>query len=293
MLCGPATGPASRVMLKNDLHDVTLFFDLEWVPDADAARRLYGLPAETTELAAMEHLWQATPGYSEECPRPFVKYLLSRVVSIAFLSRKVVWRDGVRTIDFGIHSLPGLPLKEEAADEAYLIERFLFIVGEREPRLVGFNSAESDLQVLIQRGLIHEVSAPRFCERPAKPWEGRDYFYKYSEEHLDLLKLFSYGSTKPKLDELAKLCGFPGKIEVNGQQVVDLWLEGKLQKIVEYNQIDTLNTYLVWLRVVKFCGKISEEEYAEELDMFRDFLERESSKPHMHHVGEFLDRWEF
>lgn len=278
-------------MLKNDLHDITLFFDLEWVPDANAARRLYGLPEGVSEAAAIEQLWQKTTGYSEDCKRPFVKYLFSRIVSIAFLSRKVVFRDGVRQAEFRLHSLPNLPLEDSTVDEAYIIERFLYMVGEREPRLVGYNSSESDLQVLIQRGLIHEVTAPRFCERPAKPWEGRDYFHRYNEEHLDLLKLFSNGNTKPKLDELARLCGFPGKLDIDGQHVVDLWLEGRLREIVEYNQIDTLNTYLVWLRIVRFCGKIKEEEYADEQFAFRDFLEREAAKPHMRHVGQFLDKW--
>lgn len=279
-------------MLKNDLSEITLFFDLEWVPDANAARRLYDLPEGVSETAAIERMWRETKGYSDECRRPFVKYLFSRVVSIAFLSRRTVLRDGVEQVDFTLNSLPKLPLEDKAIDEAHIIERFLYFIGEREPNLVGYNSAESDLQVLIQRGLIHEVTAPRFCERPGKPWEGRDYFYRYSEEHLDLLKLFSNGNMKPRLNELAKLCGFPGKMDVAGHDVVDLWLKGDVQKIVEYNQIDTLNTYLVWLRIVRFCGKIKEEDYADELFAFRDFLERESAKSHMRHVGEFLDKWE-
>jgi len=278
-------------MLKSDLLDLTLFFDLEWVPDAGAAVRLLGLPAGVSEREAIEALWKHS-GATDENARPFVKYLFSRVVSIAFLSRKIVWRDGVRQVDFTLNSLPKLPLETASVDEAYIIERFLHILGEREPNLVGFNSAESDIQVLIQRGLIHEVSAPRFCARPDKPWEGRDYFYRYGEQHLDLLRLFSNGNMKPRLDELARLCGFPGKLDMDGQQVVDLWLSGDLQGIVEYNQIDTLNTYLVWLRVVRFCGKIKEEDYVDEQYAFRDFLEKESTKPHMQHLGKFLESWE-
>lgn len=279
-------------MLKSELLELTLFFDLEWVPDAVAAKRLFDLPPETTEIEAIERLWTETKGFSEECPRPFVKYLFSRVVSIAFLSRRVVFRDGVRQIDFTLNSLPRLPLQDETVDEGDIIQRFLYIIGEREPNLVGFNSAESDLQVLIQRGLIHEITAPRFCQRPNKPWEGRDYFYRYGEQHLDLLKLFSNGNMKPQLNELAKLCGFPGKLDIDGQHVVDLWLAGDLRKIVEYNQFDTLNTYLVWLRVVRFCGKLKEEEYVEELDTFRYFLESESRKPDMQHIARFLEKWD-
>ncbi|MCA1589665.1 MAG: 3'-5' exonuclease [Acidobacteria bacterium] len=278
-------------MLKHKLRDLTLFFDLEWVPDAESARRIFDMPEETTELEAIERLWREAPGYSADCPRPFVKYLFSRIVSIAFLSRSIVWRDGVRRVEFKLHSLPILPLDDRTPDESYLIERFLYYVGEREPHLVGFNSSESDLQVLIQRGLIHEISAARFCERPPKPWEGRDYFYRYGEEHLDLLKHFSNGHAKPKLNELARLCGFPGKLDTCGEQVVDLWLAGDIQKIVEYNQIDALNTYLIWLRFVHFCGKLKEEDYAEEQLEFRQFLVEESVRPEKAHLKRFLKRW--
>jgi predicted PolB exonuclease-like 3'-5' exonuclease len=280
-------------MLKNDPREITLFFDLEWVPDAQAAIKLYDLPPDTPEPEAIEHLWKNTSGYSDACPRPFVKYLFSRVVSIAFLSRKVVWVDGVKTVDFGLHSLPKLPVDHgERPDEGELIDRFLYIIGEREPTLVGYNSAESDLQVLIQRGLIHEVSAPRFCERPAKPWEGRDYFYKYSEEHLDLLTRFSNGKMTPRLNELAKLCGFPGKLDTDGAAVVDLWLAGEIEKIVEYNQIDALNTYLVWLRTVRFCGRISDEDYAAEQLQLQEYLETEAERSGRDHLRQFLAKWD-
>lgn len=36
----------------------------------------------------------------------------------------------------------------------------------------------------------------------------------------------------PRLDELAKLCGYPGKIDVKGDQVTDLWLQREITKIV-------------------------------------------------------------
>lgn len=279
-------------MLKKDLHDRTWFFDLEWVPDPGAARRLFDMPEETPDSEAMEELWTHT-GKSETNPRPFVKYLFSRIVSIAFLSRNVAYEGPDRKVAFKLYSLPKLPLNGGPTDEANLIEQFLYYIGERKPQLVGFNSSESDVQVLIQRGLINEVSAPLFCERPKKKWEGDDYFERWDNEwHLDLIRLFSSGRMAPKLNDLARLCGFPGKIDTLAEQVPDLWLNGDIRSIVEYNQIDTLNTYLIWLRVVYFCGKIKEEDYAAEQEAFRAFLEEEAQKPHMAHIGRFLDKWE-
>lgn len=281
-------------MLKNPIHELVLVYDMEWIPDAVGAKRLYDLPDDTMELDAMQALWEHSPQYDpEKNPRPFLKYMFSRVVSIAFLSRKAYFdSDRNRVIEFGLNSLPKLPVDEEPTPEAEIIDKFLYFLGERRPQLVGFNSAESDLQVLIQRGIINEVTAPNFCRRPDKPWEGPDYFdARNSEAHFDIVKRLSGGSMMPRLDELAKLCGFPGKIDVKGDQVTDLWLEGDLTKIVEYNQIDVLNTYLVWLRVVYFAGKMSEEDYFIEQEQFREFLENEATKPEKVFISAFLDRW--
>jgi predicted PolB exonuclease-like 3'-5' exonuclease len=279
-------------MLKCPLPELALFYDLEWVPDAAGAKRLFDLNDDVTELDAMQRLWEHSPKYGIETPRPFLKYMFSRVVSIAFLSRRKVFRDGETMIDFGLNSLPKLPLEGTDVDEAEIIQKFLYFLGERKPRLVGFNSAESDMQVLIQRGMVNEVSAPAFCHRPDKPWEGIDYFRRWdNEDHLDLLKLFSSRDMTPRLDEFAKLCGFPGKIDVKGDQVTDLWLDREITKIVEYNQIDTLNTYLLWLRMVYFVGQLEEEDYFNEQEQFREFLQSESEKPEKAFVAEFLDKW--
>lgn len=282
-------------MLKNSIPELVLYFDLEWVPDVVGAKRLFEMPDETTELDAMQALWEHSPQYdAEKNPRPFLKYMFSRVVSIAFLSRKSHFnRDREGVTEFALNSLPKLPLESDDVDEASIIDRFLYFVGERRPQLVGFNSAESDLQVLIQRGLINEVTAPAFNERPNKPWEGPDYFdARNSEAHFDLLTKFSNrGGMSPRLDELAKLCGFPGKIDVHGDQVTALWLDRNLTKIVEYNQIDTLNTYLVWLRLVYFAGQISEEDYINEQEQFREFLENETTKPEKAFLTAFLEKW--
>lgn len=265
---------------------------MEWVPDAAAARRLFGLPPETTDAEAIERLWKEY-GATDAKPQPFLKYLLSRIVSIAFLSRRTVYKDGEAGIEFALHSLPKLPADPTESEESYIIERFLHWVGERKPQLVGYNSQESDIQVLIQRGLINEVSAPIFCRRPANKWDAGDYFARWdNEEHLDIIKLFSGRSGMvPRLDELAKLCGFPGKPDIDGEKVVDLWLRGDLKTIVEYNLIDTLNTYLIWLRVVYFCGKLNEDEYFTELEQFRAFLEAEAVKPGGEYIRAFLDKW--
>src|SRR3982750_2267078 len=100
-------------MLKSAIPELVLFFDMEWVPDAAAAARLFDLPGESTELDAMQSLWDKASDFDAETnPRPFLKYLLSRVVSIAFMSRKPIFRDGEAVLEFSLNSLPELPLAD-------------------------------------------------------------------------------------------------------------------------------------------------------------------------------------
>ena len=45
----------------------------------------------------------------------------------------------------------------------------------------------------------------------------------------------------------------PG-VEVIGDSVAQMWLEGKLPEIVEYNEFDAFTTHLLWARVAHSLG---------------------------------------
>jgi predicted PolB exonuclease-like 3'-5' exonuclease len=277
-------------MLKNGIHQRIWFYDLEWVPDAVAARRLCDLAEGATEREAFEMLWKKA-GATPEKPMPFLKYLFSRVVSVAFLSRNIESIDGNIETVFRLHSMPEDPLEK---DEATLLSKFLHFVGERKPQLVGYNSLVSDIRVLVQRAMVNDISAKEFNLRPDKPWEGRDYYSDYGEWHVDIMKVLGgFNRETPSLDELAKMCGFPGKIDLDGKQVAELWLDGQLPKIIAYNEIDALNTYLVWRRLAHFCGFFEDVDYAAEQENFHSFLVAESEKPNRAHIKDFLAKWEY
>ena len=57
-------------MLKNPINELSLFFDLEWVPDAGAAKKLFNLPDGTSEQDAMQALWEHSPQYNAEVRVP-------------------------------------------------------------------------------------------------------------------------------------------------------------------------------------------------------------------------------
>lgn len=62
-------------------------FDLEWVPDPDAGRRVYDLPNEMSDDDVILEMWKKG-GATEENPQPYIKTVLCRVVSVAVVSRE-------------------------------------------------------------------------------------------------------------------------------------------------------------------------------------------------------------
>ena len=264
-------------------------FDVEWVPDPLAGRLLYDIPESVSSAEEVLEIMWREGGATEEDPTPFLKTVLCRIVSIAVVERRVR-TDGVA---INLMSLPRDPDDPEQTGEPHVVGTFLGKLGEYRPQLVGFNSSESDLKILVQRGVILGVRAEGFATRPQKPWEGVDYFARASDWNVDLKTILGgWGKTVPSLHQTAVQCGIPGKMEVDGNQVAQLWLAGELRSIVQYNEFDALTTYLLWLRVAHFAGHLSDEGYLQEQELIRDLLERESKTPERAHLGRYLEEWD-
>ncbi|MEE8557499.1 MAG: hypothetical protein V3T14_06390 [Myxococcota bacterium] len=276
-------------MLRS-VHERVWAFDVEWIPDPLAGRLVYNLPDSlTSPEEIMREMWRKG-GATEKDPTPFLKTVLCRVVSVAAVERRVL-DDG--TIALTLMSLPRNPgdLAEQA--EAHVVGTFLHALGEYRPQLVGFNSVDSDLKILTQRGFVLGLEAGRFCARPDKPWEGTDYFARSSEGNLDLKTILGgWGKAVPSLHELAVQSGIPGKMEVDGNQVASLWLAGELDRIVQYNQFDALTTYLLWLRLAHFAGQFDDGAYAEEERRVRDLIEDRIETEGDAHLATYLEEWD-
>ena len=275
-------------MIKNVAHRVWAF-DLEWVPDPLAGRLVYGFSDDVTDPAEIMRMMWEKGGATEEDPTPFLKTALCRVVSVAALERRQ-FPDG--TVKLNLMALPHDPSNAEEATEQHVVGTFLNALGKSRPQIVGFNSLHSDLKILIQRGMILGLSAPAFCDRPAKPWEGVDYFARGSDFNIDLKEILGgWGLANPSLHEIAVQSGIPGKMGVDGNDVAPMWLEGKLDRIVQYNECDALTTYLVWLRLAHFAGFFDDAEYAREQQMVADLLQMEIAKGGREHLEEYLEAW--
>ncbi|MBF0126212.1 MAG: 3'-5' exonuclease [Magnetococcales bacterium] len=261
-------------------------FDAEWIPDPRSGRLLYDLGAEVGDAEVMQEMWKRG-GAREEDPQPYLKTIQCRLVSIAAVQRHA-HADGRVTLT--LLSLPREPKVESG--EVEIIGRFLTALGERQPQLVGYNSLAADLRILTQRGICLGLRAPKFAHRPAKPWEGVDYFARGGDWHIDLKEYAApgWGQGSPSLHELAVLSGIPGKMDVAGHEVPRLWLEGRLEEIIAYNERDALTTYLVWLRMAHFAGLFSTPEYESEQKRAREMITVEAErKPHL---LAFLSEWE-
>ena len=275
-------------MMIKDVKNRVWAFDLEWVPDPVAGRILYELPQDTSDTDVLRVMWDKG-GATEDDPTPFLKTAVCRVVSVAALERRVQPDGGVRLT---LTSLPHDPGDTKDSSEANVVGTFLDALGKNQPQLVGFNSLQSDLKILIQRGIILGLTAPDFCRRPDKPWEGIDYFARASDWNIDLKEIVGgWGPASPSLHEIAVQSGIPGKMGVDGNDVAPLWLEGGLDQIVHYNECDALTTYLVWLRLAHFAGHLDGASYNHEQQLVAELLQMEIAKGGRRHLEAYLETW--
>ena len=270
------------------IADAVWAFD-EWVPDPVAGRLLYSLPESMPDWEVVQEMWRRHGAIPEE-PRPYLKTILCRIVSIAAVIRRILPDKSVRL------QLISLPKEADSAqewDEAALLSRFLTRLGERKPQIVGFNSQAADLKIFIQRGIVNGLSVPDFCRRPAKPWEGVDYFARTNEWHIDLLEVISgWGNMAPSLHQLALLSGIPGKMDMDGWHIADLSRDGDLTRIIQYNEYDALTTYLLWLRLAHFAGFFTTKAYVEEQERVRTLIAEKARSPQHAHLLTYQERWD-
>jgi hypothetical protein len=264
-------------------------FDAEWIPDPLAGRLLYKLPTELPDKDVFRVMWQKG-GATEEDPTPYLKTVLCRIVSVAAVERRQEGSD----VKLHLLSVPRDSRDPAQTDERHIVGTFLTKAGQHKPQLVGFNSASADLKAMIQRGVVLGLSMPDFCKRPNKPWEGDDYFdSRNCEASVDLKDVIGgWGKTAPSLNEIATLSGIPGKMDVDGEQVAFLWLDGKLDKIIAYNECDALTTYLLWLRIAHFGGHFTTPQYEQEQRLVKEMIDTEITQNGKEHMKNFLNEWD-
>ena len=253
-----------------------LVFDLETIPDISGLRTLLGSDAA---LSDAEVAAQAFAARREKTGSDFLQHHLHRVAAIS-----CVFRDDE---GFRVRSLGSL---DDA--EPKLIQDFYRIVERYTPQLVSWNGGGFDLPVLNYRALIHGINAARFWEMgdEDRDFKWNNYLSRYHTRHLDLMDhLAMYtGRANAPLDDLAKLCGFPGKMGVDGSQVWSLYQEGRLQEIRDYCETDVVNTYLVYCRYQLLRGRLTRDAYDAEIALVRTSLQNIDAP----HWRDYLSMWQ-
>ncbi len=253
----------------------TLVFDIETIPDVAGLRRLGGYGADVPDAEVATRYGEAR---EQATGRRFLPLHLQRIVAIACVFRD---DDGLRVRSLG----------EPADGEARLVADFFRTVERHTPQLVSWNGGGFDLPVLHYRGLVNGVAAPRYWDQGDDDREFRfnNYIGRYHMRHCDLMDLLAMYQPRAAapLDELARLCGFPGKLGMDGSQVWGAYQEGRIADIRNYCETDVMNTWLLWCRFQAMRGTFDRARYDAEVALARDVVAR-SDAPHWR---EYLAAW--
>lgn len=253
----------------------TLVFDIETIPDTDGIRTLLGLPAETSaeDVANIAYHQRRQHNGSE-----FLPLHQHKVCAISCALREgnnfKVWTLG-----------------DAESTEAEIIQRFFDGIEKYTPQIISWNGGGFDLPVLHYRAMINQVHAPRYWDfgEDDKDFKWNNYISRYHMRHLDLmdvLAMFNARANAP-LDQIAQLCGFPGKLGMDGSKVWDAYKAGEIEAIRNYCETDVANTHLVYLRFQLMRGHLTQQSYEAEIALVKETLASYNAP----HWSEFLSAW--
>jgi predicted PolB exonuclease-like 3'-5' exonuclease len=255
-----------------------LVFDIETIPDIDGLRLLnpegHALTDDQVHAAWLQE--RQAKGQSD-----FLPLYLQRVLVISCVFRN---SEGLR-----IHSFTD----RDGASEGKIVQTFYNAIEKHTPQLVSWNGSGFDLPVLHYRGLRHGVVADKYWDMgdDDREFKWNNYIARYHQRHLDLMDLLAMYIPKNNapLDAMAKLCGFPGKLGMDGSQVYAQYLDGQTNDIQNYCETDVMNTYLMYCRYQKMRGGFTEKEYEAEIEFVQSTLGELT--PHAPHWQEYLAAW--
>ena len=251
----------------------TLVFDIETIPDVAGIRALTDYEGSDAEVAE-----RAFAARREKTGSDFLPHHWHRVCAISCVMRD---QDGLRVKSLG----------QLEDDEPRLLQQFFSTIDKYTPQLVSWNGGGFDLPVLNYRALIHAVPAPRYWDwgDDDRDFKWNNYLSRYHTRHLDLMDVLAMytGRANAPLDDMVKLCGFPGKLGMDGSKVWQAYQDGQLEQIRAYCETDVMNTWLVYCRFQRLRGTLTSAAYDQEMDLVRQTLGQLDEA----HWKEYLDAW--
>ena len=169
----------------------------------------------------------------------------------------------------------------------------------RRPTLVSFNGRTFDLPLLELAAFRYGITAAAWFNCSGKTYDQPRNRYN-TECHLDLHDvLTNFGASRFNggLNLVANLLGKPGKMNVQGHMVQDLWNEGKLTEINDYCRCDVLDTYFAFLRTMVLLGNLKLDDEQRLVSEMKQFLgERTNAIPayasYLSQWGDWISPWQ-
>lgn len=252
-----------------------LVFDIETIPDVEGLRKLWSLGPEVSEAGVVDLVSQRR---RQATGNDFLPPHLQRVVAVSCVLRS---NDGIRVWSLGS--------AEDA--EPQVIQRFFDGIEKYKPQLVSWNGSGFDLPVLHYRALIHGIAGCCYWDQGENDREFKfnNYLSRFHTRHTDMMDVIAGFQNRAwaPLDEIAQLCGLPGKLGMDGSRVYDAFKRGEIAAIRAYCETDVANTYLLYQRFQLIRGALDAAAYEKELALFRGYL-AEQQAPHWQ---EFAAAW--
>ena len=240
-------------------------FDIETIPDADLIRKTLHSKGDDIEVSNIAMGEQEAKSGSNFLPLPY---------------HKIVAISAVIADDFGVFQKVS---SMDGESEEEMLRDFLRFLDSHNPKLVSFNGRSFDVPLLMIRSMKYNLTCRAYFEvenRELGKSKWDNYRYRFSHRfHIDLMDHISeFGATRGlKLDVLCSLIGAPGKFDVKGDQVMDMYYKGELKQIKEYCESDVLNTYWLYLKYELLKGNLIVEDFKRSLDIMGEKLSDEKS----------------
>jgi len=166
-----------------------------------------------------------------------------------------------------------------------------------KPTFVTFNGRGFDIPLMELSAFRYGVSVPNWFATHARSFDQPRNRYNTSS-HIDVCELLTnFGCTRFNggLNLSASLLGKPGKMNVQGSMVQDMFDEGRLDEINDYCRCDVLDTYFVFLRTRVLVGDLTLEQEQELVRKTKVWIESKSEERafqlYLEHWGEWENPW--
>jgi len=255
-----------------------LVFDVESVTDPQLLKRLR-YPAETLEPVEAVRRYRAELMAKYE--NDFVPYTYQVPVAIAV---------GKVAEDF---RLADVVVLDEPQFRPHVITEHFWRGWEkyRRPTLVSFNGRGFDIPLLELAAFRYGISLPGWFLPTGKAAEQPRSRYN-TRSHIDLCELLTnFGCTRfhGGLNLAANLLGKPGKMDVQGDMVQDMYDAGKVSEINDYCRCDVLDTYFVFLRSRVLLGQLALDTEQQLIAQTKAWLQQRADGVRAFRL--YLDRW--